>query len=1389
MAKEWMVKCKNFAKCGNNLMYSDRSYVHSLQYGFSRPEYCDDCQEEHKKMKGTLGVGYFHLQPRSSGIHGMGQVYHPVRQHTSTETESHIDRDQFGLTPGKIAEIARRVTEGFRVIIVIGETGSGKSTLLPTWMIDPPEESGVDPEFFTRDGQLLHSQPRILAATGQARYVGEQLLGGTVGKGMDVGYIYSGEHEADWRNAWVSCTDGILINEVKKGKLGQYGYIILDEAHERSENIDRLLNLLKDRLATFPKLKLIIASATIDAERFRDHFGSDVAAIVEFEGKVRKDRNGNPVSYERYFCEPDEALPYEDPSRLGRVIVDIAVSEAMDLLRAMVDGNTPKGDILIFLQGVKPIDRAVEQLRNRIKQDDQLEQVVKVMPLYRSLDQKDKEKVRKHNPEDGNIWVIVATNIAEASITINSLVYEIETGVENQKQFDSDTGETSLPLTIISKANAKQRWGRVGRTRNGFVYCLYTEDQFMTLFPENPTPAIQRSSMEESLVTLKAAGIPDPSVGWLDAPKPYEMERAYQALVDYGSVTPDGSFTRYGHMMQHFSYPSELKELLLAADRMGCVVEMSCILPVIQNGGHRRILLWNHSWDAYTKFAATQKHNALMSGSLDDVEFILKIIKAWTELPWIERKTWNDISDSEKRALSKEWAAINFVDHDLLKEVIKERDKALAMFFDRSKEEARPINLAVIDRLRFLLKRFLSGVTIRQSDQPYRFHRIIEPEKGTMVTCKTIWPFSDLPSGDREWLDTGSTVHQAISIPEDIAPLASRLFVDQLYPIGGRFTAKTDETDETAERLVAASVVSLPETYLEESKTDEANWAAEDVPDEERTEEEKEQESAKAPKLADLPIRRNFFSASIVIESGYLREDKQQVEIVGYDFSVVSPKVLVAMVPDPEPFEVFAASFRESDEVTVEVTDILHHPDDRGATALVVRELQSEMEILVEPNEVSFTTASWAIEAIPRGVELTMTVERIIREARRVHLSLWPVAEQGISQRCTDIKEREIHPTVAAIAAEIRDNSVLFALDWSSPEQGFIAVAQVYENRLPKAPLEFTKGEEVLVTVFRKPGAFAHLAKLPDKARFFLEREAEDILYENGSLICKGRITYDQLYTLKAADNDRIYHKALNELFWRTNKLLVDGFADSGWYRWAKETYQDEIVEVTISNVTTHGLTVVVDDTAGFIPRSFVTKNEKADITKLFDVGNVVEAKVVEIRPDQQQLILRCDFQTPNSLGITQGMNVSGVIVRVKDDTGLFLRLRPGIEAFVPERYVFHGDHTLTELFHEGQEVVGEVLSVDDKRGIAVSLKTSENDPFLKIEQGKEVRGVVKDCNPDYGVFIEVAPGIDGLLHNRSLQRLDQETINEIVPGRQVTVSIYKVNVEKRNVSLDFISL
>jgi hypothetical protein len=311
MAKEWEVLCK---KCGKEkVRYSGMMYEKMEEFGQSRLEYCEKCRIELALQKMTMGAAYFSARMRPDAdpaevIPGeLGMVYHPVRPHIEVEVPAKFDPKDFGATPDKVVELYNwfRI-KGHQVAVVIGPTGSGKSTALPYWLVFPPE--GVPKDFFTRDGQILITQPRIMATTSIAEYLGI-LFGSSVGKGFDIGYRYSKDRNSDRFNAAYLATDGTLINMIKGGQLGDLSVVMVDEAHERSTNIDLILRLLKDQIPFYPHLKVLIVSATINKDLFLDYFGRDIAIAIEFETKRKH-------SSTEIYRDEKEKLDFDDPRKL-----------------------------------------------------------------------------------------------------------------------------------------------------------------------------------------------------------------------------------------------------------------------------------------------------------------------------------------------------------------------------------------------------------------------------------------------------------------------------------------------------------------------------------------------------------------------------------------------------------------------------------------------------------------------------------------------------------------------------------------------------------------------------------------------------------------------------------------------------------------------------------------------------------------------------------------------------------------------------------------------------------------------------------------------------------------------------------------------------------------
>jgi len=804
MAKEWEVKCK---RCNGidpatgkpdpkrEVRYSGMMYEKIKEYGQSRPEYCEVCRKDLLLEKMTMGAAYFSvitlpgtdLKDVKPGE--LGKVYHPDRHHVDRDIPSAFDETKFGATPGKIVEIYQWLKhKNHQVAIIIGETGSGKSTALPYWLIYPPKD--VPSDFFIRNGQILITQPRIVATTEISKYMGT-LLGSSVGKGFDIGYRYSKDRNTDRFNAAFLATDGSLINMILNGQLADLSVVMIDEAHERSENIDIILRLLKDQLPLYPHLKLLVVSATINKELFLNYFGTDTAKIIEFEAKRKFD-------YQINFASEEEKLPYENPAGLRGLLVPALVKKVVWLLEeqvagrkisdVVIDREKVKANTLAFLHGVKPIEEAVASLIKAIAENPKLKEVVEVYPLYSDLP-KDKRDKALEKPASGIIRVIVSTNVAEASVTVPGVVYVIETGVENQANWKADTLETRVSLTLISQANAKQRWGRSGRTAPGEVYCLYSEEQFNKMVPF-PIPAIQRSSMEEIILRLKKLGVDDLADGWIENPKEAELSRSFKSLHASGAIDKDEMLTEYGSMLNEFAYTATLTDLIILSDRFGCAIEVATILPVIKNGGHKYLLLSNSEWDRKESQKALRAHQILWKNCQDDIEFILKLYSLWLNPPKKQDQS-GKLSLKERR---EAWCKEYYVNQVVLEELDEERTKILQLLNSRKKDSNfRDINFKLLNRTRMILAYCLPYKEIPESG--YSYNPKLPAETGSCATFQM-----SLPADKKKVvIDHHKQKMSLLSLARDLLGLEQNSEADDVY---ARIFAETDLSLEDAISLI-----------------------------------------------------------------------------------------------------------------------------------------------------------------------------------------------------------------------------------------------------------------------------------------------------------------------------------------------------------------------------------------------------------------------------------------------------------------------------------------------------------------------------------------------------------------------------------------------------------
>ncbi|MCR2801443.1 ATP-dependent RNA helicase HrpA [Microbacterium sp. zg-Y818] len=404
-------------------------------------------------------------------------------------------------------EIARAIAEN-QVVIVAGATGSGKTTQLPKICLELGRT------------RIAHTQPRRIAARTIAERVAEEMQ---VPLGTTVGYKvrFTDNVSADTRVALV--TDGILLNEIHRDKLlRRYDTIIIDEAHERSLNVDFLIGYLRRILPRRPDLKIIVTSATIDPESFAKHFADaagNPAPIIEVSGRTY------PVEI-RYRGRVAEAGSDDD----GPDDVDALLGALRELDRE------PAGDVLVFLPGEAEIRDAMDAVRGMYASDTA---PTEVLPLYGRLSSAEQHRVFERSTVAGlRRRVILATNVAETSLTVPGIKYVIDAGTARISRYSARSKIQRLPIEAVSQASAQQRSGRAGRTSDGIAIRLYTEEDF-TSRPEYTEPEILRTSLASVILQMLALGFGDiTEFPFLTPPDSRGVKAAFDLLVELGAVRP-----------------------------------------------------------------------------------------------------------------------------------------------------------------------------------------------------------------------------------------------------------------------------------------------------------------------------------------------------------------------------------------------------------------------------------------------------------------------------------------------------------------------------------------------------------------------------------------------------------------------------------------------------------------------------------------------------------------------------------------------------------------------------------------------------------------------------------------------------------------------------------
>lgn len=588
-----------------------------------------------------------------------------------------------------------------QVVIVAGETGSGKTTQIPKICLELGR--GIH-------GMIGHTQPRRIAARSVATRIADE-LNSPLGK--DVGYkVRFSDHTQS--NTYIKLmTDGILLAEIQRDpKLLHYDTIIIDEAHERSLNIDFLLGYLKNMLPKRPDLKVIVTSATINTERFSTFFNK--APIIEVSGR------SYPVDIEYKPVVVDEANP--DKDFLNTVIHAVDEAELHD----------PLGDILIFLPGEREIRETTHALQQHSMRDTE------ILPLYSRLSPAEQDRVFKTHR---GRRIVLATNVAETSLTVPGIRFVIDSGLARISRYSSQSKVQRLPIEPISQASANQRAGRCGRVAAGLCFRLYAEDDFNNR-PEHTDPEIRRTHLASVILQMTSLGLGNiHDFSFMEPPEKRAISDGYRLLEELQAIEKE-QLTQMGKQLVRLPVDPRLARMLIQADRERSLHEVLIIVAALSVQDPR-------VRPTESQKQADEKHR-LFSDKTSD---FLSWVKLWD---WYHEQSKHLTRSKLKKVCQQHYLAYMRMRewHDLhgqLLSVIGE------LKMKPNQQAAKPDEVH-----RAILAGLLSHIALKH------------PEKGFMGARNlklTIFPGSPLAKKPPQWLMAGSLVETSRLFARSIAPI------------------------------------------------------------------------------------------------------------------------------------------------------------------------------------------------------------------------------------------------------------------------------------------------------------------------------------------------------------------------------------------------------------------------------------------------------------------------------------------------------------------------------------------------------------------------------------------------------------------------------------------
>ncbi len=819
-------------------VYNERAAAAKLDRGQTRSDRCKRHRARHRINIQGMAVPYIDLQTigEAVGAHsangptgpfgGLGPM--PTAHKVSDRPGYNLSDANVGMTDGDILIMLEKLKKR-RVLIAKAGTGTGKSTFMPYRLLDPPDSAPFD---LAALGPIVVTEPRVQATTGVAAYVGEVLSGaGGVGPGYPVGYQVKGARAHDESCQLIYVTDGTMINWLREGRLSSIGTVIVDEAHERSTNIDFILGYLKRAVERYPHLRVIITSATFDVDFYLEYFGGEEKAdcynvdaektigygfplfpdldavhpgdddtsqrwtdVVGMGLPLRTTEDHASDAFTSAFVtdtthfaalapplKADEVLStYEgaqgvgwpellhettarlvplrfDPARYdaqyatpaawgaawSKVAPTVLAEYIVDLVNGLDEADI-YGDVLGFLPTTRNIEDAIAIIKRGlgIGGDHGLDgDRARVYPLISTLPSDVKVKALKAQVKGEPRKIVISTNLAETSLTVEGVRFVVDSGLIAQEEWDPELAEGGVFTNLHSQAGIRQRWGRVGRKSPGWAFPLYTKEQFLSLAPDT-APGSTRSNLEDLIMTAKLGGIDDvvnfdwPAKFWPSSwphtpglsPKDEgiagtkyeaaaesrrifleELNRADVSLRGAGATDEFGDPTPFGRDFSRApTLGSEASKIaLLHADRLACVPEVATIVKLLNRTtlvGPKGILISDPAWPAEWQLEAAERHRAIAAGCSDDAELVLQVMAIWERFD-PDLPSWEP---SERRAeLSRRW----WINDHLLLGAAEVRREVLEALSPAMKEEVkRFVEPALVRRARAAITRAFASM-------------------------------------------------------------------------------------------------------------------------------------------------------------------------------------------------------------------------------------------------------------------------------------------------------------------------------------------------------------------------------------------------------------------------------------------------------------------------------------------------------------------------------------------------------------------------------------------------------------------------------------------------------------------------------------------------------